>query len=218
MLEVSSAPVRNTAGDIVAGVSTLADVTERNRREQQGQFLAELTAYLYASLDYRATLTRVARQVAPALADWCVIDLIQDAHVETVVLHHANTVKAAAARRLRQEHPFAPDAEHGLAAVLRTGQSELNEVDAPDVHDLVVTSGTETGVQPSSIVAPLVARATTICRRRGRASADNASAGGHGGAQRSRDTVGCRKRARPGGSRRVARPGRRGAPPRSRWR
>ena len=88
-MEVSSAPIRDARGEVVAGVSTFADVSERKRQAQQGQFLAELSGYLYSSLDYHETLTEVARHLVPALADWCSIDVIEDSETRNVVRHPA---------------------------------------------------------------------------------------------------------------------------------
>jgi serine phosphatase RsbU (regulator of sigma subunit)/anti-sigma regulatory factor (Ser/Thr protein kinase)/putative methionine-R-sulfoxide reductase with GAF domain/PAS domain-containing protein len=159
-IEVSSAPIRDASGTVVAGVSTFNDVSERNRRLIQGQFLSELSGYLHASLDYRETLARVARQVVPTLADWCVIDLIENGRVETIVLHHAEPEKVATAHKLRQMHPFHPDAPLGMPAVLRTGHAQLDPSESVDVRELVEAGG-EAG-PGSSLIVPLVVRATTI--------------------------------------------------------
>ena len=56
---VSSAPIRDGLGRIVAGVATFHDVTEHRRAEEARRFLAEAGAALAGSLDYQTTLERV---------------------------------------------------------------------------------------------------------------------------------------------------------------
>jgi hypothetical protein len=53
---------------------TLTDITERKRAEEALRLLAEASAELSSSLDYRATLASVARLAVPQLADWCAVD------------------------------------------------------------------------------------------------------------------------------------------------
>ncbi|HEU5161815.1 MAG TPA: PAS domain S-box protein, partial [Thermoanaerobaculia bacterium] len=52
-LLASSAPVRDADGEIVGGVSVLADITERKRAEMGARFLAEASHILTSSLDHR---------------------------------------------------------------------------------------------------------------------------------------------------------------------
>jgi PAS domain S-box-containing protein len=54
------------------------DVTDRKRMDQQQRFLAEVSAALSGSLEYRATLYSVARLPVPALADICVLDVLDE--------------------------------------------------------------------------------------------------------------------------------------------
>src|SRR5215208_1607051 len=72
------------------------DVTERKKNEEAQRFLAEASASLSSSLDYRATLARVARLAAPYLADWCAIDILEeDASLDRLALTHQDPEKVA---------------------------------------------------------------------------------------------------------------------------
>ena len=53
------------------------EVRDRTRAEQAVRFLAEASAALAELLDYRTTLTDVARLVVPFLADWCTVDVVE---------------------------------------------------------------------------------------------------------------------------------------------
>ncbi|WNG25434.1 GAF domain-containing protein [Cystobacter fuscus] len=51
---------------------------EQRRAEQRASFLSQVGTALMESLDYEATLTRVARLAVPSIADWCTVTTIQD--------------------------------------------------------------------------------------------------------------------------------------------
>ncbi|MGI9091128.1 MAG: ATP-binding protein [Gemmatimonadaceae bacterium] len=54
------------------------NVTDRKRLHEQQQFLAEVSAALGGSLDYIATLESVVRLPVPALADACILDVLDE--------------------------------------------------------------------------------------------------------------------------------------------
>lgn len=53
------------------------DVTDRKRMDQQQRFLADVSVALSGSLDYNATLESVVRLPVPALADGCMLDVLE---------------------------------------------------------------------------------------------------------------------------------------------
>ena len=54
------------------------DITERKRIESEQRFQAEVGSALAATLDYEETLSRIADIATRGLADFCVIDLLDD--------------------------------------------------------------------------------------------------------------------------------------------
>jgi PAS domain S-box-containing protein len=89
-------------------------------------FLAEAGRVLGSSLDYEKTLKRVAKLAVPRLADWCAIDLLDDAgELERLTIAHVDPAKVALAEELFQRLPADPEAPYGVANVIRTGRSDL---------------------------------------------------------------------------------------------
>ena len=70
--EASAHAAELAADRYSAGAATQLDVTQA----QRDAFLAEASAVLARSLDYEATVRRVAQLLVPPVADWCGIDIV----------------------------------------------------------------------------------------------------------------------------------------------
>ena len=58
---------------------------------EQVSFLSEASSMLASSLDYRATLSAVARLAVPRLADWCGVDVVEeDGRLRRVAVAHVD--------------------------------------------------------------------------------------------------------------------------------
>ena len=140
--------VRNEVGKLVALRWLMRDITRRRRlesdrkllfaseqaariaaeaAEKRSNFLAQASRVLVSSLDYRTTLTSVAQLAVPTLADWCIVDVVENNSVAfgNPVIAASEPLKEALIREFRQRYPIAVDADYGLAKVLRTGKPEL---------------------------------------------------------------------------------------------
>jgi signal transduction histidine kinase len=106
------------------------------RAEQEAgervRFLAEAGRLLVSSLDYEATLKRVADLAVPRLADWCAIDMLDESgRIKRLTVAHEDPEKVALAQSLNERRPLDPDAAFGVPSVIRTGQSKL----LPELRD-----------------------------------------------------------------------------------
>ena len=136
----------------------------RGGTEDALRFLARASEILSSSLDYRETLASVARLVVPRLADWCVVDVLEDdGTLQRVAAEHEDPEKVALARELQERYPPDPDAPYGVHRVVRTGESEL----VPEIPEAVLDqAASDEGHREllkrlglkSSMVVPLVAR------------------------------------------------------------
>jgi PAS domain S-box-containing protein len=102
------------------------------RARQRAEYLARAGSVLADSLNPKATLEQVARLAVPELADWASVDLLQPGgSITREAIVHADPSKERWARALAERYPLDPDAPHGSARVIRTGEPELT----PEIPD-----------------------------------------------------------------------------------
>jgi serine phosphatase RsbU (regulator of sigma subunit) len=112
-------------GQAIRRIRAAAEAAERT---QQLRFLADASAELSRSLDYRSTLSKVATLCVPGLADWCAVDVVDRESLTTLAVAHVDPEKVAWAWELQRRYPPDPDSMTGPPNVARTGHSELYEV------------------------------------------------------------------------------------------
>ncbi|NYG06566.1 GAF domain-containing protein [Phycicoccus badiiscoriae] len=158
--------------DILA--DTCAQALQRVQAEQESAdrqakltFLAEASAELASSLDYEATLARVAQLAVPTFADWCAIDLLKDNRLRRLAVAHVDPAKVAFAHELAERYPSDPESTSGAWQVIRTGRSEL----IADITDDMLVAGSRDEEQlriarelalHSVVTVPLIARGRTL--------------------------------------------------------
>jgi GAF domain-containing protein len=117
-----------TFADVCAqAIRRIRAANEAAERARQLAFLADASAELASSLDYRSTLAKVASLCVPVLADWCAVDIVERDTLTTLAVAHADPAKVAWAWELQRRYPPDPDSPTGAANVIRTGASELYE-------------------------------------------------------------------------------------------
>jgi signal transduction histidine kinase len=126
--------------------------------------LSEASVLLAGSLDYEATLRRVARLAVPDLADWCTVDVLgDDNRIERVAAAHDDPSHEETVRETLRRYPMRLGEPRSVARVLRTGQSELQaritdamlRASARDARHLESLRSLGAG---SSMIVPLAAR------------------------------------------------------------
>lgn len=130
VVRASAAPIRDTTGTMIAAVATFEDVTDLKAAEESLRFLQETSTTLAASLDFDTTLQSVVQLAVPRLADWCLLHTVDgDEAPARLTAAHVVVEKARLLEMLYADYPVPPDARHGYAYVMRTGETEL----VPDV-------------------------------------------------------------------------------------
>lgn len=103
----------------------ISNMNEAATQTAKLEFLADASAELASSLDYEATLARVARLAVPRFADWCAIDVVEGSRLNRVAVEHVDPAKVELARALQDRYPPDPNVPGGPWGVVRTGRSEL---------------------------------------------------------------------------------------------
>ncbi|MFW6078034.1 MAG: ATP-binding protein [Gemmatimonadota bacterium] len=120
-----SVPIPDESGGASRIVGIAEDITERRGREESQRFLVEASQVLASSLDYAETLRHVARLAVPQIADWCAVNVLDAGRIRLLAVAHTDPDREALARDVARRWPSDPDAETGVARVLRTGEAEL---------------------------------------------------------------------------------------------
>ena len=155
------------AGACAEAIRRVRATEQATRSADRLRFLAKASAELASSLDYRTTLSAVARSAVPMLADWCAVDVLVDQQLVTLAVAHVDPAKVAWAWELQARYPVEMDAHTGAPNVVRTGKSELH---AEITDAMLVASARDEEhlrlareLQPrSALVVPLTARGSVL--------------------------------------------------------
>jgi signal transduction histidine kinase/PAS domain-containing protein len=97
------------------------------RAAARARLLAEISEHL-SSLDDRKNLEALATLTVPAIADWCIVDLLDDDGVlRQLSVVHENPAQVKLAREYSQRYALRADHPSGAYQVLRSGRSILHE-------------------------------------------------------------------------------------------
>jgi len=142
-------------------------VDDLRRAETAHRFLSDASKQLAESLDYRITLQRIARLAVPAIADWCVVHLVENGTSRRVSVAHTDPAKERLAEELEARYPTDPHAATGIPNVARTGRPEWQ----PEITDAALAATAhdaehlrilrELGIK-SYIIVPIVSRGETF--------------------------------------------------------
>jgi len=144
----------------------MRDITERRAAEERLRFLAEASRVLGSSLDYETTLEGLARLAVAGIADYCVVDLVDDdGRARRVAAEHSDPARQPLVERLR-DFPPGPQSG-GPPPVLRTGRPEAVAEVTEEVLASIARDAEHAGLLrelelKSFLVVPLVARERTI--------------------------------------------------------
>ena len=148
------------------------DVANRARRDatQQAERLRLLdhaSSVLASSLDYGTTVAAAARLAVPDFADWCSVDVLVGGEIKQLASSYIETPGLRHISEMRLRYSLAPNAETGLAKVIRTGET----VFMPDVTEAFVAAQARSPEHLAAIlesnirslmIVPMVARGHII--------------------------------------------------------
>jgi PAS domain S-box-containing protein len=144
------------------------NLVDRIGGEDHVRFLASASEILAGSLDSGTELERVARLTVPALADWCVVDLLADGRLHRLAVVHRDPAKAEAALELKRRYAVLPPTRaHRAWDVLQSGKPWFDPAvaesrfvaEARDAEHLALLRRLGFAAE---MVLPLVARGRTL--------------------------------------------------------
>lgn len=107
-------------------VGICRDVTARKRAKESAAFIAEASRVLATTLSPDAIVQRLARFVVPRVADWCVVQVIDETgRLQPVEVVHQDAALAERMRALIGRAPSSPRQEESAADVVARGRSSL---------------------------------------------------------------------------------------------
>jgi PAS domain S-box-containing protein len=182
--------VRDASGEPAYFIAAVEDISERKKAEEERDLLlvkeqlaraeavearrrlallAAAGPALSSSLDYTEILERITRLIVPELADWCLLDGVEeDGTISQFAAAHADPEKEDLLRRLREHRRFGGDDLGSTSEVLRTGEPVLiPDLPGAAFYERELGSGEHLDVllrlEPRSLMCvPLLARERTI--------------------------------------------------------
>lgn len=141
---------------------------EAERVQQRLEFLVQAGRTLASSLDYKTTLDNLARLTIPALADWCVIDIVEeDGRISRLAMAHVDPTKEQLLQELKQRYQLDHHSTAPSLKVVADGKARLwTEIDQEQIarhsrdsdhFNLIVQLGA-----CSMIAVPMITRDTII--------------------------------------------------------
>jgi PAS domain S-box-containing protein len=114
-------------------VTAFQDITSLKRSEGRLRFLADASAILGESVDYRRTLQRVADLAVPQVADWCAVDVLEwTGGVSLVAIAHRDPEGLALVSQMWQRWPPDPSSHGSVYHVLQSREPILVEELSPE--------------------------------------------------------------------------------------
>ncbi len=167
-IEARTHLISGDGGAPLALLGINSDVTERRRRQQAAEFLADASLVLSRPLEARETLRELARLAVPVLGDWTTVHLArEDGSIDALGVWHTDSARVAEAWELTQRWPVDAAGVSGVGEVISTGRPQL----MPDVgeRELIATARDAEHLAAlrrlglcSAMIVPLVARGQTL--------------------------------------------------------
>ena len=153
---------------VMHGSSAPREESAAGFTEAQSRLLAEVSHALSASLDEQETLSSLARNLVPELADYCILDVFdREGTVRRAEALHREPGLQEVMREIQFRFPPDLGSVNGMGRVLRTGQPVLSV----DITEEQIQAGARDGehgelllrLRPrSSILVPMMSRGRVL--------------------------------------------------------
>lgn len=144
-LSTTKVPIYDEEGRVAGIVGISRDVSDRKLAEEErmkliqeqaaraeaevaekrAAFLAHASSILTSSLDYETTLQSVAEFSVPALADWCIVDVVEGDEIRRVAVAAHDPAKKLLLDELKRSHPPVFDSPQPSSVAMREKKAVL---------------------------------------------------------------------------------------------
>jgi PAS domain S-box-containing protein len=148
-------------------INAFQDITRLKEYEDRLRILADAGAVLADSDNYQDTLQALAELLVPLLADWCVVDIVEQSGLRRVAVAHPNPKMRAIAEEAQRRYPPDLDRPGGMGDVVRTGMPQVTPVITDEMvagaardaqhRELILSLGLR-----SAAIVPLIARGQVL--------------------------------------------------------
>ena len=154
----------NAVAQALERVLAMEDAAKANERLS---FVADASVALSVTLEYQATIDAVTRLLVPRLADWCLVQVLDDGELRTVGIQHTDKEKVMWAEQIAVRYPTRMDEPTGAPNVLRTGVSEIYPHVLEEMVEAAAVDGEHLAIlrqlgMSSVLIAPLAGRSGTF--------------------------------------------------------
>jgi PAS domain S-box-containing protein len=163
-------PVLDDDGRMEAIAFASRDIHARKAAETRLKLLSKVST-LAEAMEYEGVLSAVARLSIPELADWCIVDVVEDGRLRRGKVAHRDPAKAALAEELLRFDPelhHSPNARQELLAgqarlIPETNEVEMRKHASPELVEIVRQLGARSVlIVPFSVLGTVVAVATFV--------------------------------------------------------
>jgi PAS domain S-box-containing protein len=151
-------PVFGADGSIDGVVVASRDIHARKAAEARLELLSKVSS-LAESMEHQSILNSIADLVIPQLADWCVIDLVENGTRRRGTVAHRDRSKAQLIEELLASAPSLADTPHGRA--LLEGQSLIVQPDQQSCSGAMAALVRQVGAR-SLMIVPFVVLGSTV--------------------------------------------------------
>jgi PAS domain S-box-containing protein len=151
-------PVLGADGSVDAVVVASRDIHARKAAEARLELLSKVSS-LAESMEYQSILDSIAELVIPQLADWCVIDVVENGARRRGTVAHRDPGKAELIEKLLVSAPSLADTPQGRA--LLEGQALIVEPDQQSCSGAMSEIVRQIGAR-SMMIVPFVVLGSTV--------------------------------------------------------
>jgi signal transduction histidine kinase/PAS domain-containing protein len=134
--------------------------------EQKCSFLAELSRILATSLDYTTTLNTIVEMVVPYIADFCLLQKLEQGNLETAVAVHRDPQKQKLVNTLAQLYPRVQHPDSSIWQAIRSQQpllvNNMEQLVDPEIGDPALLEVFHSLQPRSAMILPLIARGNVV--------------------------------------------------------